>query len=111
MGPHSALESRKRRLRMIRGIPKDQASQEVRNRESRIEAVYRLDQDVEPIVVGAGHAKGTRHLNRFQPFQIGEQVPETECKRRPAADFQEQSRASRSAFDIPRNGRSLPDDV
>jgi len=92
MVPPPALENLQRVLRVIRRLSQDQSAQKKRNFELRVEIRHDVQESVETVVVQPGHLPISRHLDRLQPGDVGQDIPEPEGVGRARADRGEQPR-------------------
>jgi hypothetical protein len=57
---------------VVRRFSEDQAADKIRDVELRVEVRNNVQKTVEPVVLRMGHLAASRHLDRFQPGDVGE---------------------------------------
>ena len=77
---------------MRRRLSEDEAPEEVRHLELRVEVRFHVQERVEPVVLRGGHLQVPGHLDRLEPGDVGQDVPEAERELRPPADRGEETR-------------------
>ena len=86
------FENLQRFLRMMRRLSEDQAAEKIGDLELRVEVRNDVQQFVQAVVLPTGHLPVSRHLDRLEPGDVGQNVPEPERELRPPADGSEQPR-------------------
>ena len=77
---------------MVRGLSEDQPAEQIGDIELRVEVRLDVQEFVQPVVIRRGHLQVPRHLDRLEPDDVGQNIPEPERELRPPADRGKQAR-------------------